>query len=66
MSGSDSAAGAVAGASTVGAGAAVVASNSQNGLLTFLGWAAIILGSAVPLSFIIAFAYKKKSRSDKE
>ena len=59
MSGSDSAAGAVAGASTVGAGAAVIAGSNNDSLLTFLGWAAIILGAIVLTSFIVAFIYKK-------
>jgi len=57
MSGSESA-GAVAGASTVAAGAAVVA-NNDGGFLSFLGWAAVILGIIVLLSFIAARLYKK-------
>jgi uncharacterized membrane protein YjfL (UPF0719 family) len=55
MSGSESA-GAVAGASTVAAGAAVA--SSENSFLSFLGWAAIALGVLVLLSFIAMRLYK--------
>lgn len=64
MSGSDSTTGTVAGAATAGAGVAAV--NSNNDFLTFLGWAAIILGLLVLVSFVGTYLYKKTRKNGKK
>lgn len=60
MTGSETSTGSIAGASTVAAGAAAVATDGGNTGISIFGWIAIIVGALILLSSLVLFALKKR------